>query len=311
MISTNRVDLSIIIVNWNTRELLRKCLDSVLAPVADIDYETIVVDNASSDGSCEMVRDEFPSVRLVQNQTNVGFARANNQAINATDARYVLLLNSDAVLLPESVQALIAVLDRESRVAIVGAQLLNADGSFQGSFADFPNFRGELLLATKLARWFLFPSYPNYPAELSQAGRAVDWVSGACLMARRTAIAQVGVLDEAYFMYSEETDWCYRMRRAGWRVYYEPRARVVHLIGQSSNRVPERRRSQVYRSKWLFMRKHRGAVAAAAFRGCLWLASALKLGFWAVRSIQPRSAARGIARQHVRSYRLVLSELAR
>jgi hypothetical protein len=206
---------------------------------------------------------------------------------------------------------MVASLNEQPHVGIVGAQLLNADGSFQGSFADFPTLSGELLLATKLARVFRSTSYPHYTAEQSQQQRVVDWVSGACLMARRSAIDEVGLLDEDYFMYTEETDWCYRMRKAGWHVAYQPSARVVHLVSQSSKRVPERRRSLVYRSKWLFMRKHRGAFAAATFRAALWTASALKLSLWAARGLDPNRTARDLALQHVRSYQLVLSELGR
>lgn len=128
-------------------------------------------------------------------------------------------------------------------------------------------------------------------------------------MARMAAVAEVGLLDETYFMYSEETDWCYRMRKAGWQVYYQPTAKVVHWIGQSSKRVPERRRSQVYRSKWLFMRKHRGRLVADAFRAALLAVSAAKLGMWAARSVRPD--ARVLALEQVRSYRLVLSALAK
>jgi N-acetylglucosaminyl-diphospho-decaprenol L-rhamnosyltransferase len=303
------VDLSIIVVNWNTLELLRNCLRSIYANVSNLDLEVIVVDNASSDGSQAMVETEFPQVRLIRNPSNVGFARANNQAIAISRGRYVLLLNSDAVLLPETVSSMVQVLDEKLEVGVVGAQLLNPDGSFQGSFADYPSLFGELLLASKLARFVYTPEYPNYPPQRSQQPRTCDWVSGACLMVRMAAISNVGVLDETYFMYSEETDWCYRMHKAGWSVYYQPAAKVIHWNGQSSKRVPERRRSLVYRSKWLFMRKHHSALAAGIFRAALLTVSAAKLLVWAARTARPSQ--RELAAQHVRSYRLVLSELAR
>jgi GT2 family glycosyltransferase len=303
------VDLSIIVVNWNTRDLLRNCLRSIYDPPSDLDLEVIVVDNASSDHSQAMLQTEFPQVHLIRNTENVGFARANNQAIASSRGRYVLLLNSDAVLLPETLRVMVQVLDEQPEVGVVGAQLLNPDGSFQGSFADYPSLAGELLLAARLASLVYWPEYPNYPPQRSQRARTCDWVSGACLMARMEAIAQVGPLDETYFMYSEETDWCYRMRHHGWLVYYEPAAKVVHWIGQSSKRVPERRRSLVYRSKWLFMHKHRGALAANAFRAALVGVSAAKLLVWAARSLRPKG--RDLARQHVSSYRLVLIELVR
>ena len=155
------------------------------------------------------------------------------------------------------------------------------------------------------------PTYPNYSEAQSQDDGQVDWVSGACMMARRTAIEDVGPLDETYFMYTEETDWCYRFKRRGWAVQYLGTVRVLHWGSQSSRRVPERRRSLVYRSKWLFMRKHRGLAAAEVFRTALWTASALKLVLWAMRSVRQDTAQRDLALQHVRSYALVLRELGR
>lgn len=303
------MELSIIVVNWNTRDLLRNCVQSIYRTLDALEFEVLVVDNASSDGSADMIADEFPTVRLIRNTENAGFARANNQAIRTSRGWCALLLNSDAVLLEETATCMVDVLRQHPRVGIVGAQLLNPDRTFQGSYADFPSLTGELLLATKLADRVRHAGYPNYPPEQSQNDRTVDWVSGACLLARRDAIDDVGLLDEEYFMYTEETDWCYRMRRAGWLVFYCAAAQVLHWGSQSSARVPERRRSLVYRSKWLFMRKHRGEAAAAMFRVALWGASLLKLALWAMRCLRPSAADRALARQHVRSYRLVLREL--
>jgi N-acetylglucosaminyl-diphospho-decaprenol L-rhamnosyltransferase len=303
------VDLSIVIVNWNTRELLRECLASAYGTIEELEYEVLVVDNNSNDGSAEAVATEFPQVRLIRNHDNVGFARANNQAIRVSRGRHVLLLNSDARLLPGTANAMVELLDRKPGVAIVGVQVLNPDGSFQASYSDFPSLVGELLLATKLARPLRGAAYPNYPLEQSQHERSTDWISGACLMARRAAVNEVGLLDESYFMYTEETDWCYRMRQAGWTVYYLAGSRVIHWGSQSSRRVPEPRRSLVYRSKWLFMRKHRGAAVAEVFRAALWAISALKLGLWAARSLHLDGTQRALARQHMRSYTLVLRAL--
>jgi GT2 family glycosyltransferase len=201
-------------------------------------------------------------------------------------------------------------LDQRPGVGIVGAQILNGDGTFQASFANFPSLIGELLLAAKLARIVYSPAYPNYSSDQSQHEATCDWISGACLMARAATVAQIGGLDEEYFMYTEETDWCYRAKQAGWLVYYQPRAKVVHWGSQSSKRVPERRRGQVYRSKWLFMRKHRGPVIANAFLVCLWVLSAMKLAFWGLRSLAPNAGARQLARLHVRSYGIVLTSLS-
>jgi GT2 family glycosyltransferase len=301
------VDLSIIIVNWNTRDLLQRCIESVYQTAADIEFEVLVVDNHSLDGSAEMVASTFPQVELIRNNENVGFARANNQAIRVSRGRFVLLLNSDAALLPATARSMLDVFEQEPRVGVVGAQLLNPDGTFQGSYADFPSLPGELLLASRVASIVYGPSYPSYPVHRSQRDRLVDWVSGACLMVRREAMAGVGLLDEDYFMYTEETDWCYRMKQSGWLVYYCAGARVLHWASQSSKRVPERRRGMVYRSKWLFMRKHRGPLAAALFRYALWTVSLLKLGMWQLRGLLGGD----LADQHVQSYRVVLRELGR
>jgi N-acetylglucosaminyl-diphospho-decaprenol L-rhamnosyltransferase len=303
------VDLSVIVVSFNTRALLRACLASVLPATAGLCCETIVVDNASSDGSAEMVAQTFPEVILIRNETNRGFAAANNQALAVSRGQFVLLLNSDALLLLDTVAAFLRFMAAHPRCGLVGGQLLNPDGSFQASFADFPTLLGELLLLTTLARWLRPATFPSYPAEQSQQARAVDWVFGACMLARRAAIDQVGGLDEDYFMYTEETDWCYRLRQAGWTVNYLPTARVVHWSGQSASRVPERKRSQLYRSKWLFMAKHYRPLTALVFRQAVRLATVVKCGVAWLRVVTSQGRRQELARQHLRSYQLVLAEL--
>lgn len=300
--------LSAIVVSWNTRDLLRSCLQSIRDTAGDLDHEVLVVDNASSDGSAEMVSREFPEARLIVNTRNVGFAGANNQAIAVAEGRYCLLLNSDAVLLPGAAASLVWYLERHPEAAAAGAQLRNPDGSFQWSYADYPSLGGELLLATKLAG-LIRPAYPSYPESASQTERTADWVSGACMLVRRSAIEQVGPLDEGYFMYTEETDWCYRMRQAGWSVGYVPEAKALHWGGQSASAAPERKRSQVYRSKWRFFQKHRGRLTAGAFRRAIQAASAAKLVAWSAASLIPRRTGRERARRQVRSYVRLLVEM--
>jgi N-acetylglucosaminyl-diphospho-decaprenol L-rhamnosyltransferase len=303
------VDLSIIVVNWNTRELLRQCLRAVQETIEGITYEVIVVDNGSTDGSREMLRAEFPGTVLIENVENQGFARANNQGIRASRGRYILLLNSDAVLRPGAAARMIREFETHPTTGVVGARLLNPDGSFQASYADFPTLRGEFLLLTRLSRIVYGPTFPSYPERASRTRREVDWVFGACLMIRRTAIETVGLLDEEYFMYTEETDWCFRVRRAGWSVVYLPDAEVVHWSGQSAQNAPERKRSQLYRSKWLFLHKHRGAAAAFAFHVALIAVSWLKLAAWLLRGVFARGDERQYSLQQVRSYRLLLGQL--
>lgn len=301
------MDVSVVVVSFNTRELLAACLRSIYETANGLSCEVIVVDNASSDGSAGMVSRDFPGATLIRSDVNLGFARANNVAIRASSGRYVLALNSDAQLLPGTLQAMVGFLDDNPCVAVVGAQLLNPDGSFQGSYADFPSFAGELLLMSKLASLVRSPTFPSYPAERSRKACSVDWVFGACMMARRAAIDVVGLLDEDYFMYTEETDWCYRMRQAGWQVYYLPGAVAVHRSRASAASAPERHRSQVYRSKCLFMQKHRSRLTAWAFRRTVWVLSALKLLVWSASVVAPGRRRRAL--QEVRSYALLLSEL--
>jgi N-acetylglucosaminyl-diphospho-decaprenol L-rhamnosyltransferase len=303
------MDLSIIVVSFNTRELLRACLDSIHAATTGRRCETIVVDNASSDGSAEMVAMSFPGVALIRNERNLGFAAANNQAMAVSRGRYLLLLNSDAVLLPTTLPALLTFMEQHPRCGLAGAQLLNPDGSFQASYADFPTLVGELLLMTTLARLFRPPTFPSYPAEESQVTREVDWVFGACMVVRRAAVEAIGGLDEDYFMYSEETDWCYRLRQAGWSVGYVPSARVIHWSGQSASRVPERKRSQLYRGKWLFMRKHYAPLVAPTFRLAVLAGTALKCVIAHALILTSRGPRRQLARQHLRSHQLLLAEL--
>lgn len=307
--SDDWMDLSIIIVSWNTRDLLSQCLESVYQNVEDIECEVIVVDNGSTDGSVEMVAERFPRTRLLCNADNRGFAAANNQALNESRARYALLLNSDAQLLTGAVSVMVDYLDQHPTVAILGPQILNPDLTYQGSFAQFPSFVGEILLLTNLARFVFSPTYPSPAPDACGDERIVDWVSGACLMVRREAVDRVGQLDEQYFMYSEETDWCYRMKRDGWDIAFVPSARVIHASGSSSRKVPERRRAQIYHSKYLFMSKHYGPLAASTFRLAVRLVSAIKLGLWLSAALTPGLKQRDRARSQVASYRFLLGHV--
>ncbi|MDH4136450.1 MAG: glycosyltransferase family 2 protein, partial [Anaerolineae bacterium] len=249
-------DVSIIIVNWNTKDLLAQCLQSVYDTVSDLAFEVIVVDNASTDGSPTMVRDHFPQARLIENRKNEGFARANNQAICASHGRYLLLLNSDTITQPGALEAMVHFADRHPEAGIVGCKLLNADGSLQPSWAQFPTFCSELMGHNFRRRR---PMADGLAYE-------VDWVGGACLLARRKAIEMVELLDEDFFMYSEETDWCFRMVRNGWKVYYLPGAEVIHFGGGSSQRASDEMLMQLYQSKLRFFRKHYGALPALGLR---------------------------------------------
>jgi N-acetylglucosaminyl-diphospho-decaprenol L-rhamnosyltransferase len=287
------LDLSVIVVNWNTRELLSHCLESVYQTADGVDLEALVVDNASIDGSRE-------------NAQNVGFARANNQAMAISWGRYVLLLNSDTVVRPGALRAMCRFMDQHPEAGILGGKLLNPDGSFQASYMDFPTVWDEVLLLTKLYQLFCPPCFPSHSLTESQEVSEADWVSGACLMIRREALERVGGLDEDYFMYSEEVDWCWRVKQAGWKVCYLPEAEVLHWGGQSIGRVPLHKRARVYWGKLLFFRKRRGRGYTALFRMILLLSTVLKMVMWCLALLAPSRRVRCLAWQNIRSYRVLL-----
>ncbi|HID89507.1 MAG TPA: glycosyltransferase family 2 protein [Anaerolineae bacterium] len=305
------VDVSVIVISWNTRALLEQCLRSVYGTAGDLVVEVIVVDNGSTDGSVEMVRERFPQARLMVNRENVGFARANNQAMAVAQGRYFLLLNSDAVLRPGALKAMVDLMGADPRVGIAGGRLMNPDGSFQASFMDFPTLWAEILLMIKLHPLLRSPYFPSYPPAESEEVREADWVPGACMLVRREVWKEVGGLDETYFMYSEEVDWCWRVGRAGWRIYYTPEAEIVHWGGQSIGQVPLERRARVYRGKWLFFHRRGGRRTAGLFRLALVATTALKMGLWALLMAAPVRAVRDRARRNLRSYRRLLSAVGK
>jgi N-acetylglucosaminyl-diphospho-decaprenol L-rhamnosyltransferase len=276
-VNAERVDVSVIIVNWNTRDLLVQCLLSLYDTADDLDFEVIVVDNASADGSAEIVCREFPQVRLIQNAENVGFARANNQAMAVSQGRYVLLFNSDAIATPGAIQSLVSLADAELRAGIVGAQLLNPDGSFQASHTPFPTLWQEFLILAGLGRLLRGRWYPSRGPEEDKSPQVVDYVEGACMLVRREAFEDVGGLDEAYFMYAEEVDWCYAMREKGWQVWYQSAAKVIHLGGGSSQNRRPQREADLYRSRVRFFRKYYGDRAASLLKLQIYGFTAIKI----------------------------------
>ena len=269
--------VSIVILSWNTCGLLENCLSSITTAAADLDVEIIVVDNASTDGSQAMVRDKFPHVHLIANQENVGFARGNNQAMALCKGRYMLLLNSDAFAAPGSIQALVRLADVQPKAGIVGAQLLNPDNSFQASHTSFPNLWREFLILSGVGRLLYGRWYPSRGPEEDKGPQPVDYVEGACMLVRAEAFDDVGGLDEGYFMYSEEVDWCYAIREEGWQVWYQPEAKVIHLGGASSQSRRVRREADLYRSRVRFFRKHYGDMAAEALKLQIYVLTAIKV----------------------------------
>ncbi|HEY9857131.1 MAG TPA: glycosyltransferase family 2 protein [Stenomitos sp.] len=271
--------LSIIVVNWNTREVLRRCLESVQAETLT-PFELWVVDNGSTDGSPEMVAADFPDVHLIANHENLGFAAANNQALVQAKGRYHLLLNSDTLVLDHALDRMVGFMENHPEVGAIGSRLLNADYTLQPSAHNFYSTLGSLV-ENKLVGLFWtqkkantrFLSYWDHSST-----RQVDWVTGACLMVRQEVTETVGLLDESFFMYGEEIDWQMRMAKAGYPVWYLHAAEIIHLGGASSARVPDRMRKQEYRSRQILIDKHYGRVTRTIFRA----KTALGIAFWQV-----------------------------
>lgn len=264
----SRVDLSICIVSWNTAPELIACLDSITGTVRKVQYEIIVVDNASQDGSPELVSARLPSVRLHVNSSNLGFAAAANQAIALSSGRYVLLLNPDAEVMPGTLDQLVSFTDSVPQAGVVGCKIVNPDGSLQYSCRRFPNLiagmlrntlLGSLLGQSRCVRDYLMQDW-DHASVLD-----VDWVSGAALLVRREVVDQIGFLDEGFFMYCEDIDFCKRAGEAGWDVLYYPFAKILHRIGCSSSQNATHMTMAFHRSMYRYYAKHhRGSFAACA-----------------------------------------------
>ncbi len=248
------MDISFVIVNRDTRELLLDCISSIYLSVSPASFEIFVVDNGSSDRSLEGVRQVFPEVRCIENDRNLGFARANNQAIRQASGKHLVLLNTDAVLTPSAITTISSFMDSNQDVAICGGQLLNSDGSLQNSIANYPTLATELLSKSLLRR--MFPKrYPGKEVRFEHPVE-VETIIGACMVVSKKAIDQVGMLDEDFFFFFEETDWCHAMEKSGWRVMFHPESRIYHLQGQTAKKVNIAARVEYWRSRYIYFRKH-------------------------------------------------------
>lgn len=259
------MDISFIIVNWNTCRLLIDCLSSIRTTVSDFRYEVFVVDNGSMDGSPGEVRKHFEtSVHLIENRENRGFAQANNQALSNAQGDYVVLLNSDTVLKQNTIQSLISFLEKTPNAAMAGPRMVDEYGKAQNSYDNFPSLVTELLNKSLLR--LIFPH--RYAGKAAKAADPfeVDSLIGACIAVRSKAIREVGPLDEDYFFFLEETDWCLRMTRAGWKIFHLPRVEIVHLQGQSKKLRPALAWIEYYRSLYTFFKKNRSPAEYLALR---------------------------------------------
>lgn len=269
-------DISVVIVNWNTCALLAKCVAAVEQEAASVLHDIWVVDNGSRDDSVAMLRRKFPHVHVIESQTNLGFAGANNLAMQRSEGRYLLLLNTDAIVAPGSILALLDLAERTPRAGIIGARLLNPDGSFQASHTDFPTLWQEFLILTTIGRRLHSSWYPSHGPEEAKGPQRVDYVQGACMLVRRDALAEVGGLDEGYFMYAEEVDWCRRMADRGWEVWYQPTAKIVHIGGASSAKRKTSREADLYRSRVRYFRIHHGRLQAEVLKAMIVVVTGMK-----------------------------------
>ena len=263
-----KIDISVIIVNWNTKELIQNCLDSVYRTIGNIAFEIIVVDNASSDGSLAILEEKYPQVVKISNQENKGFGAANNQGFAVMKGKYALLLNTDAILTPNAAHKLWTFCEQHQEAAIVCGQLLHADGSKQNSVAAFPSLL-TIAINTSLLE-YLFPR--RFPSKRYEHKKPleIDSAIGACMLIRKKALDDAGFFDDRYFFFFEETDLAYALRRAGWGVYQVPDAFIYHLQGQSiGHNVGSR--IEFYRSRYQFLRKWHNRPYYYLARGIIFL----------------------------------------
>ncbi len=286
--------LSVIIVNWNSVEVLRACLTSLYGNTKDLNFEVLVIDNASFDGSEQMVEREFPSVIFIQSQNNLGFARANNLAFTYSKGSVLLFLNPDTEVVGSAVMQMIACLDSVENAGVVGPKLLNSDSSIQTSCVRaFPSILNRVLdseyLRNKYRRSSLWGNRVLFDEPLNAT--RVEAISGACLMIRRSVFEKVQQFDSGYFMYAEDTDLCYRVQKVGWKNYYVGEAVVIHHGGQSSSSHPVNQFSSLMmkESTFKFFRQHHGVVYAQLFRIAMGLTALARMAVAAI-AILPTSS---------------------
>lgn len=251
--------LSVVFLNYNTRDLTRQALSSVLAAAEGLEVEIFVVDNASVDGSADMVAEEFPHVKLIRNAANVGFAAGNNVALRQVTGEYALLINTDTIVRRDALRTMVEFMDEHPEAGACGCKILDPDGTLQlDSRRGFPTPLAAFCKMSGLSR--LFPKHPliaHYhltyldPEQTAE----VEVLSGSCMMVRKAAMDQVGLLDEDYFMYGEDIDWCYRFHQAGWKIYYVPTTEIIHFRGESGRGVPLRILYRKSRAMSIFVNK--------------------------------------------------------
>lgn len=275
------MDLSILIVNYNTCQLTVDCLRSVFASETEYTYEVILIDNNSKDESVQTIRELFPQVKLIENTENSGFAKANNQGMEVAEGRYMLLLNSDTIIQQDTIETMVAFMDYNPIIGASGCKIVLPDGSLDKACKrGFPTPSASFYYAFGLSK--LFPNKPEF--NRYQLGYLnpdveypVDCLVGAFMLVRRETIEQVGGLDETFFMYGEDIDWCYRIKQAGWGIHYYPRTTIIHYKGGSARRRPFKIIYEFHRAMILFHRKHYRQKYNIFVNGAVYAGVGLKL----------------------------------
>jgi len=272
------VDLSITIVNYNTRDLLEQCLNSIITGTAGITYEIIVVDNASTDKSIEMMKTKYPQVKIITNNTNLFFTKAHNQALKISNGRYLMILNSDTFILDNAFQKLVDFMDKHSKAGACGPKIFNAGMTLQHSSDRMPTFLYGLFDVL-----FINTLFPNNPIRKHRIHadwdrnslQQVDSVAGCCVLVRKEVTEKVGLLDEGFLIYWEEIDWCTRIVQSGWKIYYIPESQIVHYWQVAMDKHGRGKKERIFNNSFLYYyRKHYGLIA--------WIILAAILRLWKV-----------------------------
>lgn len=304
------LDLSIIIVSWNVADLLAACLESILAADVSLDpsetdrltVEIIVVDSGSSDHTVSMLRERFPQITLLAQSENVGYTRGNNIGLAAAQGRYLLLLNPDTEIIGHALEEMVAYLEANPQVGILGPHTLNSDGTTQSTRRRFPTVPLAFFESTWLQRFAPKPMLQRFYVEdqPDTSTFEVDWVQGSALLARRAVYEQIGGLDEGYIMYSEELDWCKRAKAAGWQVVYLGSARIIHHGGKSTDQVKARAHIYFQQSKLRYFRKYHGWLIAQLLRAFLLLNYLWQITLEGIKSLLGHK--RAMRSERIRAY---------
>jgi GT2 family glycosyltransferase len=258
------IDLSITIVNYNTKDLLRQCIKSIYENTKDVTFEIIVVDNASNDGSVEMLKKEFPNVKIIANKENLFFTRAHNQALRISNGRYLMILNSDTIILDSTFDKLVKFMDDNPQCGVCGPKLLNPDMSLQRSSDRLPTFLYalfEVLLLNTIWKNNPVKKHRIYAEWDRNTTKEVDSVGGSCMVVRKEVVERVGLLDQNFLAYWEEIDWCKRILEAGYKIYYVTEAQIVHYDSASWNRLGKEKKERIFFNSMLYYyKKHFGML---------------------------------------------------